>query len=131
MTYDEPLFALANAFGWTILIIVIWQLRVRARERDAERKHKERIMAMERGVPLPELPEEPARGSTLGEAWSQLRLNPKWPLGAGAVFLMLGIGVSLALFFSGDSYDRSKASFGLIGVFLGIGLWLDYFLTRR
>ncbi len=129
--HGDQIFALANAFGWTVVIIVIWQLKTRAKDREAERKHKERMMAMEKGVPLPELPDEPARGSTLGDAWSQFSLNPKWPLGAGAVFVMLGIGVSLALLFSGEQLDNRKASFGLIGVFLGVGLWLDYFLTRR
>jgi len=44
---------------------------------------------------------------------------------------MLGIGVTTALALSGEPQDVSKSSFGLIGVFLGVGLWLNYFLTRR
>ena len=44
---------------------------------------------------------------------------------------MTGVGISLALFFSGDRQDQQKASFGLIGVFLGIGLFLNYWLQKR
>ncbi|MEO8028796.1 MAG: DUF6249 domain-containing protein [Bryobacteraceae bacterium] len=128
---DNAIPGIITAFAWTIVLIVIWQLRLRAKERELERRHKERLMAMEHGVPLPELPAEPEKMSTTAEVWTQLQLNPKWPLGAGALCVMLGIGVSLALMYSGEAFDRAHASFGLIGVFLGIGLWLHYFLTRR
>ena len=29
--HGDQIFALANAFGWTIIIIVIWQLKTRAK----------------------------------------------------------------------------------------------------
>ena len=66
----------------------------------------------------------------LVDALAGSRLNPRWPLGVGALSIMLGIGTSLALWLSGDEYHRQIWSLGLIGIFLGIGLFLHYLLTR-
>jgi hypothetical protein len=46
------------------------------------------------------------------------------------ISILLGAGVSMALRLSGDEYHRDVWSFGLIGVFLGVGLALHYFVTR-
>jgi len=43
---------------------------------------------------------------------------------------MEGIGTSLALWLSQEDYHNRVWSFGLIGVFLGLGLMLHYLLTR-
>jgi len=64
---DPLMFSLFWVFGWVILLLVAWQLRSSRRERKVERQHKERMMAMEKGIPLPELPadEEPDRRTRL------------------------------------------------------------------
>lgn len=85
---------------------------------------------MEKGIPLPELPEYDERRSLAAEALGSVRINPRWPLGLGAPSIMLGLGVSLALWLSRDDYHNRVWSFGLIGVFLGLGLMLHYLLTR-
>jgi hypothetical protein len=128
---DGSVFLIVWTFGWVILLIVIWQLRARSAERRRERIHQERMVALEKGIPLPELPDYDEKPGAAGQGWLALRLNPKWPLGVGAIFVMLGIGVAFTLAIHHDQYYRQMSVFGLIGVFLGIGLWLHYFLTRR
>jgi len=129
---DGLLFTVIWVFGWVLLLILIWHLKGRQRERRLEMIHKERMMAMEKGIPLPELPEfgEPTGRSIVGNAVGAIRINPRWPLGLGAVFVMLGVGVSLALWLSQEHDPHNAWPVGLVGVFFGIGLFLHYFLTR-
>jgi len=131
---DMMIFTLFWVFGWVILLLVAWHLRSSRRERRGERQHKERMMAMEKGIPLPELPaqdEEPVRGRPLlAEVVAAIRINPRWPLGLGALFVMFGIGLSAALALSQEAEHYRVWSFGLIPVFLGLGLMLHYALTR-
>src|SRR4029453_17416801 len=96
---DPLMFSLFWVFGWVILLLVAWHLRASRRERRQERLHKERMAAMERGIPLPGRPadEEPGRRPLLSELVGSIRINPRWPLGIGAVFVMLGIGISAAV----------------------------------
>jgi hypothetical protein len=126
------MFSLFWVFGWVILLLVAWHLRATRRERRLERLHKERMMAMEKGVPLPELPvdDEPARRPLLQEVVGSIRINPRWPLGLGALSVMLGLGISAALRLSQEDYHYRVWSFGLIPVFLGLGLMLHYWLTQ-
>jgi len=126
---DPLMFSLFWVFGWVILLLVAWHLRSSRRERKVERQHKERMMAMEKGIPLPELPAEddaPSRRPLLAEIVAAIRINPRWPLGIGAVFVMLGIGISAALALS----HETEWPVGLISVFFGLGLMLHYALTR-
>lgn len=127
---DPLLFALFWVFGWAVLLVLVWHLRASRRERRMMLIHKERMLAMEKGSPLPELPEYVEPRSMVAEAVAAVRLNPRWPLGLGVISILLGIGVSAALGFSGDAYHNQLSSFGLIGIFLGVGLILHYFVTR-
>ena len=85
-------------------------------------------MAMEKGIPLPELPadDEPGRRPLVAELVGSIRINPRWPLGIGALFVMLGLGVSTALWLA----HENEWPVGLIAVFFGVGLMLHYALTR-
>ena len=120
-------------FGWTIVIVWVLQKRA-ARRQDLTRMiHEERLKAMEKDLPIAELPElnlEEAETS-LSKAWREQRVNPRWPLGVGALLIMIGTGVAVALMMSGDSYHNEIYPFGLIGVFAGVGFILHYFLTRE
>jgi len=124
------LFSLIWIFGWAVLLLVVWHLRASRRERRMVLIHKERMLAMEKGIPLPEVPEYVDPPSMLADAVSATRLNPRWPLGIGTISIFLGAGIGVALTLSGDEYHNQISSFGLIGVFLGIGLVLHYFVTR-
>lgn len=119
LEYGSPLFTLIWVFGWAIFGVVIWQLRSRKRERMVDRIHRERLVAIEKGLPLAELPPY----EELPGIWSALQINPKWPLGLGVLSIMAGIGWMVAV--------TSEWQAGLIGIFLGVGLWLHYWLTRR
>ena len=90
---------------------------------------KERLAAMEKGVPMPELPdyERPPRAAF---AWTS-RLSPRWPLGLGAVLIFGGAGTTLALYLSHEPYHNQVWSMGLIPIFVGFGLFLHYRLTRE
>ena len=128
---DILTFSLFWVFGWVTIILVAWHLRGLRRQRLVELAHKERMLALEKGVPLAELPDETG-GQRPGpaEVVASMRWNPRWPLGMGALSIMLGIGVSLAMWLSqGDGHNRVW-SFGLIFVFFGLGLMLHYALTR-
>jgi hypothetical protein len=128
---DPLLFSLFWVFGWAALLVIVWYVKGLRRQRRMELVHEERMAAMQKGIPLPELPEyAEERRSLLADALTSLRLNPRWPLGVGALSILLGVGTSLALRLSGDDYHRQIWSFGLIGVFFGLGLVLHYRLTR-
>ena len=133
---DPLLFSIVWVFGWVLLLLAAWHLKGLRRQKKLELIHRERMMAMEKGIPLPELPDYDERpkgsglGAALGRGFAEIRLNPRWPLGMGALFIMLGAGVSLALALSAEDYHNRVWSFGLIGVFFGLGLILHYALTR-
>ena|SRR5437763_11499331 len=120
-------------FGWAVFFLIVWLLRSRANQKKLELIHKERLAAMEKGIPMPELPdyERPARRSWMQSVFSFCEVNPRWPLGFGAIAIMLGIGISVALRLSGEEYHQRIWSFGLIGVFLGLGLIFHFYLTRN
>jgi hypothetical protein len=129
---DGLLFTLFWVFGWVLLLILIWHLKGLRWQKRLELIHKERMIAMEKGIPLPELPDfgEPPARSPLAEAVASVRINPRWPLGLGALAVMVGAGACLALWLSPDPEPHKAWPFGLLGVFFGIGLFFQYFLTR-
>jgi hypothetical protein len=121
--------AMAWVFGWLVFFLVLKHISNRHRQKKLELIYKERLAAMDKGIPLPELPDYDEKPSAL--VITPLRPNPRWPLGVGAVAVMLGLGLSVALLLSGDPVHRDIWPFGLIGVFLGVGLFLHYALTRE
>jgi len=129
---DAMIFTLFWVFGWVLLLILIWHLKGQRRLKRMELVHKERMMAMEKGIPLPELPDfgEPSARSPLTEALASVRINPRWPLGLGALAVMMGAGMSLALWLSTDPEAHRAWPLGLLGVFFGVGLFFHYLLTR-
>lgn len=131
---EWSIFGVLTAFGWVFGCAVIALILAKHRgERKQERLrmiHEERMRAMEKNLPLAELPElDPDAEERLGEMWRS-RLNPRWPLGLGALLIFAGLGMSAALRLAGDPDLRDLWSFGLIGVFLGVGFIVHYLLTR-
>lgn len=127
---DPLVYNLLWVFGWVLVFLAVWLVRSARRQRRIEIIHAERMAAIEKGIPLPELPDYEALSEAALRARQASVMNPRWSLGVGAVCLMLGIGFSLALWLSGDRYHNQIWSFGLIGVFLGAGLMLHYRLMR-
>jgi len=131
-TLQNQQFVLVWIFGWAIFYLALRYLRNRREQHRMDLIHKERLAAMERGVPLPEMPEYDSapRRSMAEDLRAYSGTNPRWSLGLGAISIMLGAGTSVALWLSGEQYHNRIWSFGLIGVFLGFGLFLHYALTR-
>jgi hypothetical protein len=126
---STQLTAMGWVFGWLVFFLALRHINNRHRQKKLELIYKERLAAMDKGIPLPELPDYDEKPTRL--VISGLRPNPRWPLGLGALTVMLGIGVTVALLLSGDPYHQQIWPFGLIGVFFGVGLFLHYALTRE
>ena len=124
------------SFGIAAFWILVWHLRAERKQKRLEMIHQERMLAMEKGIPLPELPEfpearlAPRRASAWGPA------NPRWLLGVGVVFILVGLGTSLAYYLAGDAELARSAQvarvwpFGLIGVAAGLGFIFHYLIVR-
>ena len=125
-------FAMTWVFACAAVLIIVWHLRSKRRLEKMGLIHEERMKALEKGVPLPEFPElsEEATMEKYDKIFTPPKLNPRWPLGLGAVVTMAGLGYTVAGLISADSDFEKTWSAGLIGVFLGLGLVLYYFLTR-
>jgi len=124
-------------FGFAIVLLVAWHLRNKRRLEKLQLIHEERMKAMEKGIPLPEFPdlEETESKIIIGKALAtniEAKLwNPRWPLGVGVLLIMGGIGTTVAMKLSSDSAFNSELwPFPLIGVFVGVGMFLFYALTR-
>ena len=93
------------------------------RRRRLEIIHQERVAAMDKGIPLPELPLDPTRDSR--------PLDPRAPLMHGLVWVALGIGGMIALAFG--PFPNASAIWPLATplVTLGGGLILYYLLASE
>jgi len=129
ITYGDPVFVIVWIFGWVTIFMIGRHQRARRREQMLDRIHKERMLAMEKGIPLPELPDYEKANGAWARAASSTRINPRWPLGVAAITTSVGIGLSVVLFLLGDN-ARDAWPVGLLGVFAGLGLCLQYLLTR-
>ncbi len=110
--------------GIAILAVMAWltayeYLKRRGWERRMEIMHAERLTAMEKGIPLPELPIDPPLPPT----------DPRVPLVVGVVLTTFGGGamISLAILAVGKNYWAAPLPVTLVGV----GLMLYYFLSVR
>jgi hypothetical protein len=110
---------------WALLIAVTRHLRAQQRLRQREMIHRERVLALEKGVPLPA--EEPGVVSP-GLAGLSLRTLS---LVLGFVLLGCGIGLVLAALCSADPSRFARWPFGLIPGMVGIGLLLNAWVGRR
>lgn len=96
------------------------------RQRRLEIVHKERLIAMEKGIPLPELPLDVAIGRTPPD--------PRAPLLHGIVWTALGFGGIAALLLFGKLPSLGGQEIWPLPIplmFLGIGLILYYVLVSR
>lgn len=121
-------------FGW----VTVWYLRRRALEARAlklrELLHRERLAAIDKGVPLPEIPAEEEvtptwlrpEGERVRAAWLR-----RLALILGCAALFSGIGMCLGFYWSPDRGFHVMWTLGLIPAMGGIGFLLYVFLTRR
>ena len=94
------------------------------RQRRLEIVHQERLAAMDKGIPLPELPLDPPRTGAPPD--------PRGPLIHGLVWTALGWGAMVALLLIGPLPNGMTLwPMPLPLAFLGIGLMLYYALASR
>ena len=126
-------FGMTWVFACAAVLIVVWHLRSKRRLEKMTLVHQERMKAIEKGVPLPEFPElsEEAKMQQFDRIFTPPKLNPRWPIGVGALVVMGGLGYLVAAKLSNDPDLAKTWSMGLIPMFIGFGLVLYYFLTRQ
>lgn len=108
----------------TLAVVAYLYFRHVERQRRLEVVHQERLAAMDKGIPLPELPLDPPRVPKPAD--------PRAPLLHGLVWLALGGGALLALMLSGLSLGAGGAALWPLTlplVALGLGLILYYALA--
>jgi hypothetical protein len=140
MYYDHLWFLLALLFifGWAGLVMLAKYLKTKNRSRKREMIHKERMLAMEKGVPLGELPDHLSQDENGGPDSYLPNLNGEWDrkiaLGSGLVLLFGGIGMALGFFLIPETKDteglQALASMGLIPMLIGVGLLIYYGMNR-
>lgn len=96
-------------------------LRYRTRIKRLELIHQERLVAMERDFPLPELPLDPPRETS--------PFNPLVPLILGIVLIMFGGGAMVAMSLALEPEFQKLWITPLPLVLVGAGLVLVYRLT--
>jgi len=92
----------------------------RGRQKRMEIIHQERMAAMEKGIPLPEFPLEPAR--------DRRPPDPNVLPIMGTVFFSLSVGAMIMLYLNLPAASRGDWVFPLPLAFLGVGLIAFHFL---
>lgn len=95
-------------------------LKHRATQRRLEILHAERLAAMDKGIPLPELPIDPP-------IRARRPPDPRAPLVVGLVLAAFGAGSMIAL--SVVAQERGFWALPLPVTLMGVGLMLFYFLS--
>jgi hypothetical protein len=118
-TIGDGITAIAIAGG----IVGYLYLKSRTTQKRLEIIHQERMAAMEKGIPLPEFPLDPAPEDRSSD---QLVL----PI-LGIVLFTLSIGSMIFLFFDRDFLPRNAWIAPLPFAFLGVGLFAFHFIQSR
>jgi hypothetical protein len=113
--------------GLALALVAYFYFRHNERVRRLEIVHQERLVAMDKGIPLPELPLDPPRVPKPPD--------PRAPLVHGLVWTSLGLGAMAALIVMGRFMPNGPAMLmwplPLPLAFLGVGLMLYYALVTR
>ena len=117
-TIGDGMVSLALAGG----IVGYLYLKHQSRQQRMEIIHKERLVAMEKGIPLPEFPvEQEKRGSDPDNVIPIL----------GIILSTLSIGTMIVLYFTLDADSRSFWVAPLPFAFMGVGLVGFHLLNAR
>lgn len=103
--------------------LVAWlYFRNKERQRRMDIVHQERLIAMEKGFPLPELPSEPTKAPD----------DPREMLVHGVAWVAMGLGGMLALGLTGMTVNGTPLwPLPMPLLLLGVGLMLVYVLGSR
>lgn len=99
------------------VVVISVAIVVEGRKKDLD--HKERLLALEKGLPLPDPPEKETRPvHATRRAW-------------GLVWAGIGLALTIALATNPDSADVNAWAWGLIPLFIGAGLLIAATLDKR
>ena len=104
-----PLLAILGGVSIAIVAVIMGG-------RVKEMQHKERIVAMEKGIPLPEEPKRKKRESYLSNRTG------------GLVMTLLGIALTIALW---TVAGPTGGVWGLLPLAIGVGLLISSYLEKR
>ncbi len=119
------------AFGWALIFYLFHREKTKRRLHIFDLIHKERMQAIEKGLPYPELPPYAIDEE---EDHKHMPIKPtsvRVYAGLAAVIILGGAGALTALIISPDRYLQSLWSMGLIPIFLGVGLLLYAYINRN
>lgn len=103
-------------------VLVAWMFfKHKERQRRLEIVHIERLAAMDKGIPLPELPADRPAIGRIGD--------PRMTLIHGIVWTALALGAVVALFIIPNGIPFWPLPLPLL--FLGVGLILFYVIVRK
>ena len=111
----------AFALAWGIVGYLY--MKYQSRQKRLEIIHQERMAAMEKGIPLPEFPLEPAR--------ERRPPDPTVLPILGTVLLTLSVGAMIVLYLNLEAPSHSLWVSPLPFAFLGVGLIAFHFLQAR
>jgi hypothetical protein len=117
-TVGDGMVTLALAAG----IVGYLHVKHQSRRKRLEIIHQERLVAMDKGIPLPEFPLEPARDPRPDP-------NNVIPI-LGTVLLSLSVGTMIVLYRTLEAAEHSFWISPLPFAFLGVGLITFHFLKR-
>jgi len=110
-----------SAMALAAIILGYFYLKSRDRQRRLEIIHQERLAAMDKGIPLPELPIDPPPVDK--------RPDPHVPLILGIVLLAFGAGSMIAIGLVTKVGERNFWPMPLPVAMIGLGLMLYHFLA--
>ncbi len=119
-TIGDGMVALALAGG----IVGYLYVRHRSRQERLEIIHEERMVAMEKGIPLPEFPLEAPRAPRQADPDNVIPI-------LGTVLFSLSVGAMIVLFLNLPAISRSFWIAPLPFTFLGMGLIAFHFLKHE
>jgi hypothetical protein len=136
---------MAQTFAFVLLVLGVLALGViersvrdRQRLRLEEMAHRERMLALEKGMPVSDIPGATDLDAWLDDAWAHTFFDGDWDrraaLGAGLVMLFAGAGALLFAWLapaaSGDAAAlKVAAGLGVIPFMASIGMLLYYRLS--
>jgi hypothetical protein len=117
----------AVIMGCGIPIIAVY-LEYRKRKEIFMLYHQQRMAAIDKGIELPPLPEGYAEGFMGGDGKPSKPRSPDYGFGAGMIWLLTGLALTVALYFNGKG---AVTLYGLIPVALGLAYLITYFAIGK
>ena len=112
------------AFGSFLILYLFHREKSKIRRQINEQIHKERLAAIEKGIPYPELPPYSSEEEEQTMNVTHRRPNPRLMLVYAAILLTGGFGALSGMIISENPAVRQNWSLGLIPMFMGVGALL-------